>query len=156
LSGPGRPPTEFIRYADGIRAILKDAIEFSERKPRPTLVEREEACRSYKKQMEAFLRNNWTDKDAVRISKELLRRLDMLFTFVKRKGVPWHNNDAERAIRQGVLHRKNTGGRRTWGGARVLEILLTIFEPAKKKGIPFIEWAVGALKRSAGAAAPAI
>jgi transposase len=156
LSGPGRPPVEFIQYADGIRAIFKDAIEFSKSRPEPAPAERERAWRTYKRRMGTFLRKGWTDRDAVRISKELLRRLDMLFTFVKTPGVPWHNNDAERAIRQGVLHRKNTGGRRTWKGARALEILLTIYETAKKKGIFFVEWVVKALKRSAGVAAPAV
>jgi transposase len=47
--------------------------------------------------------------------------------------VPWHNNDAERAIRQGVLHRKISGGRRTWGGADVFGVLLSIYETSKKR-----------------------
>ena len=37
------------------------------------------------------------------------------------EGVSWHNNDAERAIRKGVLHRKISGGKRTWTGAEYLK-----------------------------------
>ena len=75
--------------------------------------ERENVCKDVQKDMKALLDKEWTDEDAIRISKELRKRHDMLFTFMEYEGVPWHNNDAERAIRQGVLHRKISGGRRT-------------------------------------------
>ncbi|EQD42359.1 transposase, partial [mine drainage metagenome] len=52
-------------------------------------------------------------------------------------GVPWNNNGAENAIRQGVLIRKVSGGRRTWSGARVLERLLTIYRTCRKRGESF-------------------
>jgi transposase len=140
LNGPGRPPEEFIQFSDGVRAILKDAIEFSKKKPIPSRLERKNAYSSYGKKMKAFLAKEWTDKDVVRIAKELRNRLEMLFTFVKKSGVDWHNNNAERAIRQGVLHRKISGGRRTWMGARSLEILLSVLETSKKRGIRFLDW----------------
>ena len=63
----------------------------------------------------------------------------MLFTFMDHEGVSWHNNDAERAIHQGVLHRKISGGRRTWTGAEVFEVILSTYETAKKRGERFIE-----------------
>jgi transposase len=56
------------------------------------------------------------------------------FTFMESKDVPWHNNDAERAICQGVLHRKISGGRRTWKGAEVFEVMLSVYETSKKRG----------------------
>jgi transposase len=140
LNGPGRPPEKFIQFSDGVRAILKDAIEFSKKKPIPSRLERKNAYCSFGKKMKAFLSREWTDKDVVRIAKELRKRLEMLFTFVKKSGVDWHNNNAERAIRQGVLHRKNSGGRRTWMGARSLEILLSVLETSKKRGIRFLDW----------------
>ena len=63
----------------------------------------------------------------------------MLFTFMRYEDVPWHNNDAERAIRQGVLHRKISGGRRTWIGADIFGVLLSIYETSKKKKQKFME-----------------
>lgn len=140
LNGPGRPPEEFIQFSDGVRAILKDAIEFSKKKPIPSRLERKNAYGSFGQKMKAFLAKEWTDKDVLRIAKELRNRLEMLFTFVKKSGVDWHNNNAERAIRQGVLHRKISGGRRTWMGARSLEILLSVLETSKKRGIRFLDW----------------
>jgi transposase len=61
----------------------------------------------------------------------------MLFTFVRTPGVPYHNNSAENAIRQGVLIRKVSGGRRTWEGARVLERLLTLYRTCRKLKVSF-------------------
>jgi len=73
-------------------------------------------CKVFQEKMSTFLDREWGDVDATCITKELRKRQNMLFTFMQHKDVPWHNNDAERAIRQGILHRKISGGRRTWAG----------------------------------------
>lgn len=141
LKRRGRPPKQLVHFVDGIRSILKRAINYTETDPPPSIAEREKAKRERQEEMELFLAEKWTNVDAVRISKELRKRLNMLFTFMDHEGVPWHNNDAERAIRQGVLHRKISGGRRTWTGAEVLEILLSVYETSKKRSDRFIELA---------------
>ena len=151
LTRPGRPPRKFIYFADGIRSILKRAVEYTENDPPPSMEERKNACKEFHKEMKAFLDRKRTDADAVRISKELRKRLDMLFTFMDHEGVPWHNNDAERAIRQGVLHRKISGGRRTWAGAEVFEVILSTYETAKKRGDRFIEMVRAKFDPPAGA-----
>jgi transposase len=63
----------------------------------------------------------------------------MLFTFVVEPGVPWHNNEAETQIRQGVLFRKISGGRRSWRGAWVLERLLSVYRTCRKRGLEFLQ-----------------
>jgi transposase len=139
LKRAGRPPEKFLDFVDGIRAILKKAIEYTEKKPPPSIKERKNARKNFQEDMKALLDNEWKDKDIVRISKELRKRLNMLFTFVEKEGVPWHNNNAECAIRKGVLARKISGGRRTWKGAEIFQILLSISETAKKRGENFIQ-----------------
>lgn len=79
-----------------------------------------------------LLRVAWKDPDAVRIAKELRKRRVILFPFMRTPGVPYHNNRAENSIRQGVLFRKVSGGRRTWRGARVLERPLTSYRTCWK------------------------
>jgi len=135
----GKRPEKFIEFVDGVRSILKRAIEYSESDPPPSLDSRKNMVQQLKEDLLTLLDAGWDDKDIIRISKELRKRVDMLFTFVDHEGVPWHNNDAERAIRQGVLHRKISGGRRTWSGAEVLEILLSVYETAKKNGLSFFK-----------------
>ncbi len=141
LKRPGRPPEKFLEFVDGIRSILKRAIEFTKRDPPPSIKERVNAYHNFQEEMAVLLDKEWKDKDVIRISKELKKRLNMLFTFVEKEGVPWHNNDAERAIRKGVLARKISGGRRTWEGAEIFQVLLSISETAKKQGSNFMKWA---------------
>jgi transposase len=134
----GRPPENFLEFVDGVRSILKRAVEYMEKDPPPSMKERGNVCKEVQKDMKTLLDKEWADEDAIRISKELRTRQDMLFTFMEYEGVPWHNNDAERAIRQGVLHRKISGGRRTWTGAEIFEVVLSVYETTKKRGQRFM------------------
>ena len=138
LMNRGRPPENFLEFVDGIRSILKRAVEYTEKYPPPSMKELGNVCKEVQKDMKALLDKEWTDEDAIRISKELRTRQDMLFTFMEYEGVSWHNNDAERAIRQGVLHRKISGGRRTWTGAEIFEVVLSVYETTKKRGQRFM------------------
>ncbi len=139
----GRPPQELIRFIDGVRSRARESVWFVDAKP--SKAERRQAHAKFTASMERFLNEPWQDEDAVRIAKELRKRSSQLFTFVLDRKVPWHNNDAERQIRQGVLHRKVSGGRRTWSGADHFQILLTIFETCKKQGKNFFEAVIALL-----------
>ena len=88
--------------------------------------------------MTDLLGRTWNDPDAARIAGELRKRRDTLFTFLIEPGVPWHNNGAETEIRQGVLYRKISGGRRSWTGAWVLERLLTVYRTCRKRELDFL------------------
>lgn len=135
----GRPPEKFLEFVDGVRSILKKAVEYTENDPPPSLDERKNARDKFQAELTGLLERKWVDPDVIRISKELRKRQDMLLTFMVHEDVPWHNNDAERAIRQGVLHRKISGGRRTWLGAEVFGVLLSIYETSKKQKENFMQ-----------------
>ncbi|PWR70095.1 IS66 family transposase [Methanospirillum stamsii] len=134
----GRPPEKFLEFVNGIREILKRAVEYTENDPPPSINDRKNAYAEFQAEIMALLDREWVDKDVIRIAKELRKREKMLLTFMLYDDVPWHNNDAERAIRQGVLHRKISGGRRTWVGADVFGVLLSIYETSKKRKERFI------------------
>ncbi len=144
----GHPPEEFLRFVDGVRSIYREAILMVKDRKRVPNGERKRAYRRAVQRMTALLRVEWKDSDARRIAKELRRRLGMLFTFVRKPGVPWNNNSAENAIRQGVLIRKISGGRRTWVGAQVLERLLTVYRTCRKQGRSFRSFVLNALAES--------
>ena len=131
----GRPPDELISFGDEYRSIISYAVSKKDGTERARLM----AFRKCTARMEHLLSRPYHDADCIRISKELRRRKDTLFTFLKHPGVPWHNNDAENAIRQGVLHRKVSGGRRTWKGADSLQCILSVYRTSLKKGINFTE-----------------
>jgi transposase len=146
MMSAGRPPEEFIEFADGVRQILRDAVGWSQRHP---LAAGRLRLR-VKEQAEAMtlqhLNRERRDEDAIRIANELRDRVGMLFTFLVEPGVPWHNNSAESQVRQGVLFRKVSGGRRSWGGAWVLERLLTVYRTCKKRELDFLNVVKDALR----------
>ena len=148
LTSAGHPPTEFLRFVDGVRSIYREAILVIKDRKRVPRVVRRATYRRAVRRMAALVRVDWQDSDARRIAKELRRRLGMLFTFVRKPGVPWNNNAAENAIRQGVLIRKISGGRRTWAGARVLERLLTVYRTSRKRTESFRETVLNSLMGS--------
>ncbi len=137
LTSAGHPPTELLRFVDGVRSIYREAILGVKDRPEVSRVERTRAYRRALPRMAALLRIEWKNPDAARISKELRKRRGMLFTFLRTPGVPYHNNAAENAIRQGELIRPVSGGRRTWAGAHVLKWLLTVYRTCRKRGVSF-------------------
>ncbi len=141
----GHPPTEFLRFVDGVRSIYREANGVVKDRKRVPRAERRAAYRRAVQRTAMLVQVEWQDADARRIAKELRRRLGMLFTVLRKPGVPWNNNGAENAIRQGVLIRKVSGGRRAWVGARVLERLLTVYRTSRKRGRSFREIVLNAL-----------
>jgi hypothetical protein len=78
----------------------------------------------------------------VRIAKRLARHKDELFTFLDYKGLPYHNNFAERMIRPSVLLRKITFGNRSENGTLNHSVLMSILQTGKlndKESIPLIK-----------------
>jgi hypothetical protein len=70
----------------------------------------------------------------------------MVFTFLRKPGIAWHNNLAENRVRQGVLYRKTSGRRRSWSGARILERLMSVYRTCRSRGLNFVEVVRDALR----------
>jgi transposase len=62
-----------------------------------------------------------------------------LFVFLDRPDVPPTNNTSEQDLRPSVIHRKVTGGYRSWAGAEVSAILTSLFATARKQGQSFLD-----------------
>jgi len=69
-----------------------------------------------------------------------------LFVFLDRPDVPPTNNASEQDLRPSVIHRKVTGGFRSWHGAEGSAILTSLLTTARKRGHDFL----GALRSIAG------
>jgi transposase len=57
-----------------------------------------------------------------------------LFVFLDRPDVPPTNNASEQDLRPAVIHRKVTGGYRSWAGAELSAILTSLLATARKRG----------------------
>jgi transposase len=67
------------------------------------------------------------------VCREILRRRQALWTFVRHAGVEPTNNAAERAIRPGVLWRKGSFGTQSPEGSRFVEAMMTVVTTLKQQ-----------------------
>jgi len=149
----GRPSNalkEFLRFAERLRTIMRDAVEFSEREPAPTAEERRVMHERLLQRLDEFTAEGWTDADAVRICKHVVKHRDHFFTFIIHPEVRWENNTAERGVKKLAHIRNNSGGRRSREGADTLQALLSVFETWRRRGLDVYEEARSMLLRSVG------
>ena len=67
------------------------------------------------------------------VCREILKRCQALWTFVRHAGVEPTNNAAERAIRPGVLWRKGSFGTHSAQGSRFVEAMMTVVATLKQQ-----------------------
>ena len=77
-----------------------------------------------------------------------LKRWKGLTLFLEDERIPLTNNEAERALRQSVMGRKNFHGSRTQRGAKTAEILYTVIESCKKVELDPKDYMLMAVKNS--------
>ena len=72
--------------------------------------------------------------------RELLASEPHLWTFVRVEGVEPTNNDAERALRHGVIYRKISGGTDSETGSRFVERMLSVAATCRRQNINVLEY----------------
>jgi transposase len=72
--------------------------------------------------------------------RELLARETHLWTFVRVEGVEPTNNDAERALRHGVIYRKLSGGTASEAGSRFVERMLTVVVTCRQQKVNVLDY----------------
>jgi transposase len=74
------------------------------------------------------------------LSHHLWNHRDEWFTFLEDPEIEATNWEAEQAIRPAVVNRKVWGGNRTWVGARVQEVLMSVLETCRRLGRAGLEF----------------
>jgi hypothetical protein len=77
--------------------------------------------------------------DAQRLAERLKRHWSEWFTFLSHPEVKPDNNDAERALRPIVVHRKVSGGARSDWGAKLVAQMFSFLETVRLQGKDVIE-----------------
>jgi transposase len=85
-----------------------------------------------------FLPDHPDTANARRLQARYREHRASLFVFFDHPDVPPTNNASEQDLRPSVIHRKVTGGYRSWAGAEVSAILTTLFATARKQGQSFL------------------
>lgn len=143
----GHPPTTFLTFATELRALLREAVAWSEATPSKARELRARQATAYETRVRALCAPDSSDEDVGRISRNLLKRMPHLFEFVRDARIPWHNNAGERAIRSICVKRKMSGGMRSAVGAQTYARLKSVHETTKRKGRDFLEVMMRALSR---------
>ena len=89
------------------------------------------------RKLKSVLSETLTDKapsDTLRLSRRLQRHWDEWFTFLSYPEVKPDNNDAERALRPIVVHRKVSGGARSDWGAELVAQMFSFLETVRLQG----------------------
>jgi transposase len=72
--------------------------------------------------------------------RELLAGEAHLWTFVRVEGVEPTNNDAERALRHGVIDRKLSGGTESEAGSRFVERMLSVVATCRQQEVNLLDY----------------
>lgn len=147
--------------------LLRDCKELLEKKPVPKETER--LCRSlsdlvkrafdlksmekelpppiYKKrgeqlkmQIRKLAEARYTNHDAARIAKRLIRFWNELFVFLEKSDVKPHNNDAEIQVRPAVLMRKTSYTNRSDKGRIAQEVIMSVVQTCRKRVVDFLQF----------------
>ena len=89
--------------------------------------------------------------------RDILKRRQALWTFVRHEGVEPTNNAAERAIRPGVLWRKGSFGTQSPDGSRFVETMMTVVATLKQQHRQVLTYVTAACEAALrGEAAPSL
>jgi transposase len=72
--------------------------------------------------------------------RELLAGETHLWTFVRVAGIEPTNNDAERALRHGVIYRKLSGGTDGEAGSRFVERMLSVVATCRQRNVDVLDY----------------
>lgn len=86
-----------------------------------------------------FLPDTPDTANARRLQERYREHRASLFVFLDRPDVPPTNNASEQDLRPSVIHRKVTGGYRSWAGAEISAILTSLFATTRKHGQSFLD-----------------
>jgi transposase len=125
-------------YGDGIRLKLaRDALDANAFDSRVAALHR---------RLLELAMGDWTQADARRLAKRLLKYWESLLRFVEQRDVPADNNRAEREIRPAVLMRKASYGSVSDRGSETRSILMSIYRTLKQRGVDVLAVTESALR----------
>jgi transposase len=128
-----------LQWARELQALFREAIHLAKR--RDALSARGFARRvtELERRLDRLLARPVNTPEARALVKRYRKHRAHLLVFLHDPQVPHHNNDAERALRPSVIHRKVTGGFRSAWGAKAYAALSSVIDTAKLRGRPVFE-----------------
>jgi transposase len=123
-----------LRWARELQALFQEAIHLGKRRDelRPRGFRRR--VTQVEQRLDQLLARPVSTPQAQALLKRYRKHRQHLLVFLHDPAVPSHNNDAERALRPSVVHRKVIGGFRSAWGAHAYAALASVLDTAKLRG----------------------
>lgn len=137
---------DWAKFAKKLKRLIRDAIRLRKRKAELSGQSYNRRCERMEKRLKLILGHRWSNNEARRLIKRLVRHQDELFTFLYNGDVPYDNNFGERSIRGAVIMRKNSYNNRSDRGARTQSVLMSVFFTLKQRGLNPVDTTKKALK----------
>lgn len=138
---------DWAKFSKKLKRLIRDAIRLRKRKAELDEATYRRRCERIEKRLELILGASWSNKEAKRLLKRLIRHQDELFTFLHNEDVPYDNNFGERSIRGAVIMRKNSYNNRSEKGASTQSVLMSVFFTIKQRGLNPVDTVKKALKK---------
>jgi len=126
---------DWPRFCKTLKRLIRDAIRLRKRKEEMAEQDYNRRCVRLEKRLDRVLDHTWSNTEARRLTKRLIRHRAELFTFLYNGAVPFDNNFGERSIRGAVIMRKNSYNNRSERGARTQSVLMSVFFTIKQRGL---------------------
>lgn len=123
-----------LRWAQELQALFREAIHLQHRRADLTARGFARRVTQIERALADLIDRRVRDPLAQTLLKRYRKHRDHLLVFLHDPTVPSHNNDAERALRGSVVHRKVTGGFRSDWGAQAYAALASVIDTAKLHG----------------------
>lgn len=133
-------------FCKKLKRLVRDAIRLRKAFDSLDMETYQRRYHRIEERLQALIDTEWTNKEAKRLVKRLIRHQHELFTFVLETDVPFDNNFAERMIRLGVIMRKNSYNNRSAKGAYTQSVLMSVFITLKQRGLNPIDTVIEALR----------
>jgi hypothetical protein len=133
-------------FSKKLKRLIRDAIRLRKSKDELDAATYQRRCERLEKRLQLILEHGWSNNEAKRLLKRLIRHQDELLTFLHHAEVPFENNFGERSIRGAVIMRKNSFNNRSEKGASTQSVLMSVFFTIKQRGLNPVETVKQALK----------
>jgi transposase len=131
---------DFDKPYKRLKRILDDANRLRDQRQNLPPLAYKRRVRLIEERLRDFACEPYRDKSWKRLSKRLLRHEGSMFTYLKKEGVPNHNNLAERLIKPQVIIRNRSFQNRTDRGAKAHAILSSLtYTLIQQKRNPLME-----------------
>lgn len=138
-----QPEKENQEFAWLLKAIFYEAMELWKQMRATANPDEQEQLQERRveieKRLDEFLARPWEEKPAARLAKRLRSHREAILYFLEDPTIEYTNNQAERALRHGVVNRKVTYGNRSKWGKETTAKLLTVISCCKKQGRSALE-----------------